>query len=102
MHKISSAALAAYLAAVEATRKAFNTASIAVHAVLVRWHLANLRALVKKAEDRAQRFIDLKWYHYAQAKEADSYATDAQVQAAAAHDLATQEAESLGATLYKA
>ena len=102
MHKISSTALAAYLAAVEATRKAFESASIAVHALLVRWHLANLRALVKKAEDRAQRFIDLKWYHYAQANEADSFAIDAQVQAAALHDQATQEAEALGAPLYKA
>ena len=91
MHKLSSAVLAAYVAAVAA-----------LHSLLVRWHLANLRALVKKAEDRAQRFIDLKWYHYAQAKEADSFATDAQVQAAALHDQATQEAEALGAPLYKA
>lgn len=102
MHKLSSAVLAAYLAAVEATRKAFTEASVTLHALLVRWHLANLRSLVKSAEDRAQRFMDMKWYHYGQAKEAESLATDALALAATVHDQATQEAESLGATLYKA
>ncbi|MGA3972405.1 hypothetical protein ACI2VT_16485 [Ralstonia nicotianae] len=102
MHKLSAVILAAYVAAVDRTRKALNAASVALHALLVQWHLNNLRALVRKSEDRVQRFLDLKHYHYAQTYEAAALVTDAEAQAAVVHDAATQEAQRLGATLPQA
>ncbi|MGH1510397.1 hypothetical protein [Ralstonia solanacearum] len=102
MHKLSSVVLAAYVVAVERVRKAFSAASVSLHALLVQWHLNNLRALVKNAEDRAERFLELKHYHYTQAYEAQSLANEAYVHAAAVNEQAMQEAIRVGTTVEQA
>ncbi|BCM12260.1 hypothetical protein MAFF241648_14500 [Ralstonia solanacearum] len=102
MHKLSAVILAAYVVAVERARKALNAGSVALHALLVQWHLNNLRALVQQAEGRVQRLLDLKHYHHAQAYEAAALVADAEVHVAFVHEQAKQEAERHGASLPQA
>lgn len=95
MHKLTAAILAAFNAA----HRAFANASIRVRAFLVELHVANLKALVKRAEARVERILSVARYHRAAAYEADVMADEATRKADAVVAQATAEAAAHGATL---
>lgn len=73
MHKITAALLAAFVS----VKSVAANISARIHAFLINLHVANLRALVTRAEARIKRLLDVERYHRAAAIEAGKLVDDA-------------------------
>ena len=95
MHKLTALLLAAFHAA---HRFSSNLAA-RFRAFLVSLHVANLRALLAKADARIKRLEGVAQYHKAAAAEADTMADEAARVAGNVQLFATREAAKVGAVL---
>ena len=92
MHKLTAALLSAFVAV---KRTAANV-SARIHAFLINLHIANLRALVARAEARVKRLIDVERYHKAAYIEAGKVADEAHADAQAVAAKVETEVAALG------
>lgn len=92
MHKITAALLSAF---VSVKRVGANIAA-RIHAFLIDLHIANLRTLVTKAENRVKRLLGVAEYHKAAAIEATTVADGAQRKADAVTASVATQVSTLG------
>lgn len=95
MHKLTAALLAAFGAA----HRFASSVAVRIHALLIDLHVANLRAMVQRAEARAKRLVDMAVFHRAAAVEADTLADEAGRVADATALAAQAEAAKHGVTV---
>jgi hypothetical protein len=95
MHKITAALISGFTAA----RRFASNVAVRIHAFLIDLHIANLRALVERAEKRVTRWADVARYHRAASLEATTRADEAQRTADAVAQNANAEAAAHGVTL---
>jgi len=95
MHKIT----ASFLAAWAALHTAAANVSVGVRSFLVELHIANLKAMVKRANDRVTRLRRLRSYHEAAASSVNRLVYKAADAAVAVEDAAQEEAAKHGVTL---